>query len=171
MRLGDQVVITLMKFQDFAVTTAVYPEVGNNFIYPVLGLLGEWGEWLRSDDNAELGDCLWYIAMISTEAGLDFSIVVANALNRRLENFDETAMFELAQMAKRQMRDGGALNTEKVSAHLSLVICLLVKVLLGEFRTYTDTPDKLILHLLQAVEKKLSDRATRGVLRGEGDYR
>ena len=91
-----------MKFndyQDFAKSTAVYPNVGKNFIYPTLGLAGEAGEVAEKikkiirDQNSELndsnileirrelGDVLWYVAMISAELGIKLEdVVMANML-------------------------------------------------------------------------------------------
>ena len=36
--------MTFDEYQRIARTTAIYPESGNNFIYPTLGLCGEAGE-------------------------------------------------------------------------------------------------------------------------------
>jgi len=72
-------------YQEAAKKTAVYPCVGNNYIYPCLGLAGEVGELLnkikkiqRDQDNKlstitigelayEIGDILWYIATLCSE--------------------------------------------------------------------------------------------------------
>lgn len=66
---------------------ARYPNIGNNFVYPVLGLSGESGEvsekikkilrdkngLLNDEDRVailkELGDVLWYIAQMAAEIG------------------------------------------------------------------------------------------------------
>lgn len=79
----------LSDYQRRSRTTAVYPDAGDNLIYPALGLCGEAGEAaekvkkaLRDDGGvlteerraalaAELGDVLWYVAQLATEAGLD----------------------------------------------------------------------------------------------------
>ena len=73
------------RYQKEALKTADYPDIGNNFIYPTLGLTGEAGEVsekvkkIMRDDNGimspekrdeiikELGDVLWYIAAMSSE--------------------------------------------------------------------------------------------------------
>lgn len=80
--------MTLNEYQEGAGQTAIYPNRGNNFIYPTLGLLGEAGEvaekvkkLLRDNDGMiteqflfdiekELGDVLWYVAMLSDELGM-----------------------------------------------------------------------------------------------------
>ena len=78
------------SYQIEARKTAIYPEKGNNFIYPTLGLVGETGEVAEKikkiirDKNGifdnesraaikkELGDVLWYISNLCDE--LDFSL-------------------------------------------------------------------------------------------------
>lgn len=79
----------LNKYQMEARKTAIYPDIGNNFIYPTLALADEAGEvagkikklirdkgkWTPSElsDNEreelikEVGDVLWYVATISSE--------------------------------------------------------------------------------------------------------
>jgi len=87
--------------------TALYPNVGNNFIYPTLGLCGEAGEVAEKikkilrDNNSiadfervneikkELGDVLWYIAQLSTELHLTLEDVAQtniDKLQERLKN-------------------------------------------------------------------------------------
>ncbi len=79
---------TFEEYQKKTQKTALYPSVGNNFIYPTLGLVGEAGEVaekikkvLRDDGGEilpekreeikkELGDVLWYLSQIATELNL-----------------------------------------------------------------------------------------------------
>lgn len=81
-----------MNFNDYQTetrTTAVYPSLGNNIIFPTLGLLGEAGEFadkikklIRDKDTSkpdtisktdkrelvkELGDVLWYLTQLASE--------------------------------------------------------------------------------------------------------
>ena len=85
--------------------TAVYPNIGKNFTYPTIGLMGEAGEvankikkLIRDDDGkvlktrrdeikAEMGDMLWYMAQLGTELGLKLS---------------DIAKYNLEKLAKRQ---------------------------------------------------------------------
>ena len=78
----------LSDYQRRSRATAVYPDAGDNLTYPALGLCGEAGEAaekvkkaLRDDGGVltderraalagELGDVLWYVAQLATEAGL-----------------------------------------------------------------------------------------------------
>lgn len=80
--------MTFDDYQKESQRTAIYPNKGNNYIYPALGLAGEAGEVcekikkaLRDDGGhitdvkrqeleKELGDVLWYVAQLATETGL-----------------------------------------------------------------------------------------------------
>jgi NTP pyrophosphatase (non-canonical NTP hydrolase) len=83
----------MLEYQRRSRATAIYPGAGRNLAYPALGLCGEAGEAaekvkkaLRDDGGvlsaerraalgAELGDVLWYVAQLATEAGLDLDAV------------------------------------------------------------------------------------------------
>ncbi len=89
----------LNHYQEQARTTALYPNVGKNPIYPTLGLSGEAGEVadkvkkvIRDKGGVfdeisseaimlELGDVLWYISQLSSELGYSLnSVAEANLL-------------------------------------------------------------------------------------------
>jgi NTP pyrophosphatase (non-canonical NTP hydrolase) len=88
------------QYQEEARKTALYPNKGNNFIYPTLGLAGEAGEVaekvkkiIRDDGNViseekkaelakELGDVLWYIANLAEELGLKFEDVARGNIEK-----------------------------------------------------------------------------------------
>ena len=85
-----------MTFNDYQAETnktAIYPDRGHNFVYPVLGMMGEAGEvaekikkvW-RDKNNVisdtdkleikkEMGDVLWYLSQLATELQIDFDDV------------------------------------------------------------------------------------------------
>lgn len=87
--------MTFEEYQKESRKTAVYPNVGENFVYPTLGLVGEAGEVaekikkiLRDDGGIvseekrkeiakELGDVLWYLAQISSELKLSLEEIAA----------------------------------------------------------------------------------------------
>lgn len=92
-----------MNFRDYqraAKKTADYPDVGNNFIYPTLGLTGEAGEvaekikrvlrenkgtisnTVKEEIAYELGDVLWYIAALCSELDIDMESVAEDNLNK-----------------------------------------------------------------------------------------
>ena len=78
------------EYQKKSRETAFYPNAGENFIYPTLGLSGEAGEVAekikkvirdkngvmndeeRENIKKELGDVMWYVAQLATE--LDLSL-------------------------------------------------------------------------------------------------
>lgn len=73
------------EYQEKARSTAIYPDKGYNYVYPVLGLTGEAGEVAekvkkiirdqgglltiknKEDVCKELGDVLWYVANVAAE--------------------------------------------------------------------------------------------------------
>lgn len=91
-------------YQQAAIKTAVYPPE-SKVIYPALGLANEAGEALgvikkmmRGDPpsnsqeklKAELGDTLWYLAVLAADAGI---------------MLDDIATYNLAKLADRASRD------------------------------------------------------------------
>ena len=98
--------MTFDMYQGWARLTAIYPNLNNNFIYPVLGLCGEAGEVAEKikkiirDDNEiisedkknevakEIGDVIWYAANLCSELGLrldDVAELNIEKLKNRLE--------------------------------------------------------------------------------------
>jgi NTP pyrophosphatase (non-canonical NTP hydrolase) len=94
--------VDISEYQRRSRATAVYPDAGENLAYPALGLCGEAGEAaekvkkaMRDDGGvlteerrealaAELGDVLWYVAQLATEAGLDLGEVAGENLAKLL---------------------------------------------------------------------------------------
>jgi len=84
--------MTFKEYQYLVGQTAIYPNKGNNYVYPTLGLGGETGELqekikkvLRGDRTleeskelikGEAGDVLWYLTQLCTEVGLTLEEVV-----------------------------------------------------------------------------------------------
>jgi len=99
--------MTPNDYQTAALRTAIYPDMGQNFVYPALGLVGEAGEVadklkkvIRDNDGVltdsireavalELSDVAWYLAVLAFE------------LNYRLE---EVMQMNLDKLASRQQR-------------------------------------------------------------------
>lgn len=92
-----------MNFNDYqkkARETAIYPKIGKNYIYPVLGLAGEAGEVaekfkkiIRDDGGKindekkleiekELGDVLWYVSQIAAELKIDLESVAKTNIKK-----------------------------------------------------------------------------------------
>ncbi len=90
----------LNQYHVLARKTAQYPDLGNNPVYPTLGLTGEAGEvsdkvkkvirdkngiFDEESRNAlklELGDVLWYISQLSCELGFDLEEVAKSNLHK-----------------------------------------------------------------------------------------
>jgi len=92
----------LDMYQKVAKTTAIYPRE-QAIIYPTLGLTGEAGEVankvkkiirdgsdskdekLVSEIKSEIGDCLWYIAVLAS----DFDIKLSDIASTNLEKLEK----------------------------------------------------------------------------------
>ena len=90
----------LSDYQRESRATARYPDLGNNLIYPTLGLAGEAGEVadkvkklirdrdglvdqnFKQDLALELGDVLWYIAQLCTELGMTLDDVAEKNIEK-----------------------------------------------------------------------------------------
>lgn len=93
------------EYQDRALNTAIYPEHWK-VIYPALGLASEAGEVAGSikkvlrdqngnfDDIAraklkhELGDVLWYVAVLASDFGLSLGEIARENLNKLADRAD-----------------------------------------------------------------------------------
>jgi NTP pyrophosphatase (non-canonical NTP hydrolase) len=100
----------LSDYQERSRATAVYPHAGGNLLYPTLGLCGESGEvaekikkMVRDDDGIlsderraalakELGDVLWYVAQIATEADLDLDAIAEANIQKLLSRRDRNVL-------------------------------------------------------------------------------
>lgn len=87
-------------YQDRAKKTADYPDIGNNFVFPTLGLIGESGEVaekikkvIRDDGGKiseekkleikkELGDVLWYISQLACELNFDLNNIAEENIKK-----------------------------------------------------------------------------------------
>jgi len=94
------IALTLNDYQMKAESTAIYPNKGNNIVYPTLGLSGEAGECsekvkklIRDFDGIltdeykekiakELGDVLWYVAMLAHEIKYDLQTIAEMNLEK-----------------------------------------------------------------------------------------
>lgn len=99
--------LTANSYQTQALQTAIYPNQGQNLVYPVLGLVGESGEVaekvkklirdeggvltdpVREKIALELSDVCWYLAVVAYE--LDYSL-------------GEIMQMNLDKLASRQQR-------------------------------------------------------------------
>ena len=104
------------EYQEKARSTAIYPDIGNNLVYTVLGLAGEAGEVSeklkkvirddggkvsekkREEFKKEAGDVLWYLANIAAE------------LNTTLEEIAEKNIEKLFSRKARGVLQGSGDN-------------------------------------------------------------
>lgn len=94
------------EYQEKSRVTALYPEVGNNFVYPTLGLSGEAGEVAekvkkvirdkggvvddetRTSIQKELGDVLWYVSQIASELELSLDEIAEGNIKKLYDRMD-----------------------------------------------------------------------------------
>ncbi len=90
----------LNDYQTSALKTAIYPNMGANFAYPALGLVGEAGEVadklkkvIRDNDGIltdtvrdavakEIGDVLWYVSVLAYEMDYDLNTIAQTNLDK-----------------------------------------------------------------------------------------
>lgn len=98
-----------MEFKEYQAKsreTAIYPNIGKNYIYPTLGLSGEAGEVaekikkvIRDKDGVidnetremikkELGDVLWYVSQLATELGLSLDDVAEKNIDKLYDRME-----------------------------------------------------------------------------------
>lgn len=88
------------EYQKKSRKTAIYPNAGENFIYPTLGLSGESGEVaekikkvirdkngvvddeMRKMIKKELGDVLWYVSQLASELGLELNNIAEENIEK-----------------------------------------------------------------------------------------
>jgi NTP pyrophosphatase (non-canonical NTP hydrolase) len=105
------------EYQSKIIKTAKYPDIGKNFVYPTLGLAGETGEVaekikevaekiqkiLRDHDGIidekkreelekEIGDVLWYLAMLCTELRIELGRVAKVNIKKLLDRLDRNVI-------------------------------------------------------------------------------
>ena len=91
---------TFSQYQKDTAITAVYPKIGESYIYPLLGLNDEVGEVTGkikkvfrdetgiispaklNDLKKELGDVLWYLSQLSTELGLGLEEIAQGNIDK-----------------------------------------------------------------------------------------
>jgi NTP pyrophosphatase (non-canonical NTP hydrolase) len=94
--------VDFSEYQSLSRRTATYPHAGDDLTYPALGLCGEAGEvaekvkkTIRDDGGVltderrealarELGDVLWYLSQLATEADLDLDTIAEDNLEKLL---------------------------------------------------------------------------------------
>lgn len=88
------------EYQKKSRKTAIYPQVGRNYVYPTLGLAGESGEVAEKikkvirdkkgkidkenclEIEKELGDVLWYVSQLASELKLDLDDIAEKNIEK-----------------------------------------------------------------------------------------
>jgi hypothetical protein len=152
---------------------AVYPNIGNNLTYPVLGFIDElFGEYFSDEHRMkeEILDVYWYLNQISYELSLLYGSSFDRHLNwsGRLVSKEEASQSigVLCGIAKKIMRDGTQ------SAHKKRDLALVSLSVLADFvhselyQNNIGLPDAI-----SSLHEKLGSRQERGVIQGDGNYR
>lgn len=98
--------MNFQEYQEKSRKTAKYPSLGENYVYPTLGLAGETGEVTEKvkkvirekegimDEEAklqirkELGDVLWYIAQLATELNLSLEDIAEHNIEKLADRLE-----------------------------------------------------------------------------------
>lgn len=169
----EENIIKLSQYKKDALSTAFYPNFGENLPYPIIAVFEESGELLEKLDEGanpkdiakELGDILWYSAMIFHELNEDFVF----SIKKEYMTTDKLMVHNcrIAGIVKKSQRDdNGVLNDEKrklLKEHLNYVLTFVYNVANQIGFTIEDVCDMNI--------KKIEDRQKRGKLSGSGDDR
>ena len=165
--------ITLTQYKKDALSTAFYPSIGDNILYPLVALFEESGELveklLEGADHKEIakeaGDVLWYSAMIFHELKEDFQFTIED----KYLTTDKLLLHNcrIAGIIKKSQRDeGGELVGDKrelLKTHLNFVLTFVLNVCLQIGYTLESVCEMNI--------DKIADRIKRGQLSGSGDNR
>lgn len=98
--------MTFEEYQKESRKTAIYPNIGDNFVYPTLGLSGESGEVsekvkkiirdkggivddiTKKEIAKELGDVLWYLSQIASELGISLEDIAKGNIEKLKSRFE-----------------------------------------------------------------------------------
>lgn len=183
------------EYQRMALTTAMYPDRGSNLTYPALGLAGESGEICEkvrgkpatAGERAlakELGDVLWYVAILADELGAQLSQIARwrvgiDAFQKAVVEEDKNrdladrglglagAAGNVCDRVKKMFRDdGGTLtDTRRVA-----IVAGLGQVLRCVSLMATNLGESLE-RIAEINVEKLASRKRRGTITGDGDNR
>ena len=163
--------MNLDEYQAAADTTAMHPNKGNNVFYPVLGLIGEFGEVTEAiitgksteDILKEHGDCIWYISTICTE----LKIKLTDVADSPEVDHPTHILGQIAEITKKLMRDDNSIISQR---HVDLLKPLLAKMLF-RIKTTIEMNDSTVEEVCDINIKKLADRKARNKIQGSGDNR
>ena len=163
--------MNLAEYQEAANITAMHPNKGNNIFYPVLGLIGEFGETTEAilkgskekDILLENSDILWYISTVCTE----LQIKLTDVSNSRIVDTPLVVLGQVAEVTKKLMRDDNSVISDK---HKELLKPLLAK-LFFRVKSTVESYGSTIEEIADMNIRKLLDRKKRNKIQGSGDHR
>lgn len=149
-------------YQEFCKSTAVYPNIGENLIYPVLGLAGEVGELQEKIVQAILES---NYTILDDSAKIDPKI-----LTEMLQTYSEIGLKQ--NKLKKLIRDSGF----AVKFHYNILperVKNAMKAECGDIKWYCCMIDSELQSTSQEIIdqniKKLSKRKSEGTIKGSGD--
>lgn len=182
MNSNSQSNFTFKDYQDFTATTAKYPNVGNNTDYPLMGLMGEFGELcekfkkLERDSGSvitpeiktaivkEAGDVMWYVARLASELNVELEAFmgVHQYVNVKYVDYLKSAVKYISTIViDMDMSE----SKEVVQDNLEILISVLSQ-LLGAQEINVSLEEVLKTNM-----EKLIDRKNRNAISGSGDNR
>lgn len=165
--------INMEGYKEEALKTAFYPNMGSNIEYPVIAVLEESIEiFEKIEINAskeeivkELGDLLWYTAMIFHEFKKPFVF-------NKIDGYITPSRFiihsgNLASILKKTLRDNnGDFTEDKLKEFFSIIDLMLSFVSNVSLQLGFELQDVARINI-----DKINDRIKRGTLQGSGDDR
>ncbi len=190
------------EYQRMALTTAMYPNRGDNLAYPSLGLAGESGEicekiggkaepgWSDRDRKAlakELGDVLWYVALVADEIGESLNqVALIHCKDCRIDAYQAETLAacgriglanpalglagqsgKVCDKVKKMFRDDGSVLTD---LRRMGILTELGSVLRYVSAVATELGESLG-KIAEMNAEKLASRKRRGTITGDGDDR
>ena len=165
--------VNLEEYKKDALKTAFYPNMGSNIEYPVLAILEESIEIFEKIELSatkeeivkELGDLLWYTAMIFYEFKKPFEFTQVDEYTTPSNFIIKSG--KLASILKKTLRDNDGIFTEQKLEEFFSIINNMLSFVMNVAAQLGFTLEEVA----QINIEKINDRIKRGKLQGSGDNR
>ena len=168
------------KYQLYARSSAVYPNIGHNLAYAALGLNEECGEVLdkllkgdRDGVISELSDAMWYSATVAFEVAVELEFVAQKRtllLDKKPKDLVVDMMYQasiVSGRAKKVLRDNhGVVPQDKRD-----VIIKALAQILSLIDLIAQHHSSSIQEVMEKNVEKLRLRILNKTLKGDGDER